>query len=572
MLRRAILGALLLATPAFARPLDELLPKKTILYVSLENVPRTKERFEGSALRALWDDESVQAFAANALDRAKAWLEKTRAEDGFTPIDVYEVVSGQLAVALSRIEPREGGDPKPRFVVLADVTGNEERVRELAGMVERSLDEAGDFRRDEEEFRGTSLVQYRTRRAGGEEDADDSTCWFLEDGLFGMAERVADLKEVLVLRSGVAEGALTENETYKRMRARLSARSDAVLFVNGLELFKAFQDAGTLDPRIVATIEALGLSSLEAFGMDAALGAADISMKGFLSMTGEKRGVMRLFAAGNTGAVPPGFVPPTSPSVGTFRLDAPDLMREMRRVAAAIDPGAAGMIDMVLGNVKAATGVDVEADVLGSLGKEVVFYTPRIVPAAPGGAGNPGPPALISIPRFVLAWKVTDGARLEGAFAKLFQQFGAMVEEQQFLGTKIRTLKAGLPVTPALAVLPDRLVVSMEADDLKELITRYGKDLKGMADEDDFRRATRGMPAERLGMSFAREARILRSSMIWPALGAAPGAQGMFDMDRFPSVETLERYLDGSATAIVDAEDGVAWHYRLKFKPQDRGE
>ena len=162
-----------------------------------------------------------------------------------------------------------------------------------------------------------------------------------------------------------------------------------------------------------------------------------------------------------------------------------------------------------------------------------------------------------------------DKARLEGALQAVYAQAGPMFQEGEFLGTKYRVLNMQpmIPVQPALALLPDHLVVALSLDDLKDVLTRYGKDVKGLIDDPEFARAIEHLPAERFALGFSREAKALRQGFLTGLIsGLSGGEEELFDAERMPSVETLERYIDVSGTALVNEEDGLTYVYRLGLK------
>ena len=92
------LAVLFCAPELQAEPFDRLLPDTTILYVSIENIARTKERFKESALQGLWDDPAVgNRSAPVVMDMETLALENTIGDtngDGEVGIDDFLFVLG----------------------------------------------------------------------------------------------------------------------------------------------------------------------------------------------------------------------------------------------------------------------------------------------------------------------------------------------------------------------------------------------------------------------------------------------------------------------------------------------
>jgi hypothetical protein len=102
---------------------------------------------------------------------------------------------------------------------------------------------------------------------------------------------------------------------------------------------------------------------------------------------------------------------------------------------------------------------------------------------------------------------------------------------------------------------------------LKDVIRNYGKDVKGIADSEDYRRGMALVPEARTMMSFSQIAKSIQGSIF----GMLTTAQSdVFEADKFPKQEVFEKYLDVAATAVVNEEAGVFYTYVVAFK-EDAG-
>jgi hypothetical protein len=200
---RTLFAALLLTAVAAAQSFDQMLPDSTIVYVSLESITRTKERYDKSPLAAFWKDEAMQAFAEKPRAKWAEWMDELRKEEGMTPSDVLDVLAGQAAFALVWGE----GFKKPKVLVLADIGENADKFQELVAKAEKQLLEEG-RKRDEQEFRGVKIVTYRQ----GEETT--GTSWLLDGKTFAMSEDADALKDLLA-RKDRKEGTLAARELYR---------------------------------------------------------------------------------------------------------------------------------------------------------------------------------------------------------------------------------------------------------------------------------------------------------------------------------------------------------------------
>lgn len=545
---RTLLAALLLATVAAAQSFEALLPDSTIFYVSLENLARTKERYEKSPLAALWNDDAMKAFAEKPLAKWAELMDEMRKDEGIAPGDVLDLLAGQLAFAFVWGE----GYDQPKGVLLADIGENGERFREFVAKAEKRFVEEGGRKKDEQEFRGLKITTYRE----GEETG--GTSWMLDGKTFALAENADLLKDVLA-RKDRTEGTLATRELYRRTRERAGGRApDLLLYADGVNFVKALRESEELDDEDMKIGTTLGLLAIEALEFDITLEPEGLVMRGFLGVKGEKTGILKIADGKNSALLPPRYTPADALSAGAWALDLPALWEEVRKVADAIEEGSMGTADEWMKAFKEETGVDIAADLIATLGAELTYHT------RPPAEGAMGPAAMLG--RIALAFQVKDRERFEGALDKVIAAFAPDMAAQDYLGVKLRLIQTPVGVQPAMAVLPDRLVFAVEADDVKDVITRYGKEAKGFLDREDVAKAIAKLPPQRFAISVEDAPKSLSTSMstlgtTMRMFGGREGAEvaEFVDFSLFPPAEVLAKYMGISAAAVVNEEDGVSF-------------
>jgi hypothetical protein len=124
-------------------------------------------------------------------------------------------------------------------------------------------------------------------------------------------------------------------------------------------------------------------------------------------------------------------------------------------------------------------------------------------------------------------------------------------------------------------VLPDRFVFALHLDDVKAILNRYGKDVKGIADRPEFARATEGLPAQRTMIDYADQARAIHQSLSGMADllgGILGGGPAMLDKSLVPGVEVFQKYLDASASAMASEERAIYYRARIGLKDVEEAE
>lgn len=616
---RHALIVLLLLMPPFARaeeeaaPFDRMLPDDTLLYVSLRSVPRTMERYREGALRAFWEEPAVATFTASLR---KGWGEamaRVKEKAGVSLEEMLDVVAGEVALFV----PAGGvGEDAMRYVILADIGGNGERVREILEGAERSILEGDRYRRFEEEFRGVTIVSYqstaekqepkgegrgeevveppepideegcdgglRVAEAEGSEEVapagesgDDGapTCWCLSGNLLAAASDVETLKRQFAYRDDESVPRLAEHDPYRRVISKTGARRDIVAYLGYPSMLKSLREDGTFDEEDARIFEAIGLASIDAIGGQIGLERDGFGVDFFVSVPGKKVGVLKLFDAPNEGLRPPPLVDPAVDTVNTWVVDLPGLWAEFRRIANTIEPGLLANVDGGLEMLKGASGVDLQADFIGALGKEITWYSASREVAGGEGEEAAEAPDREAMPAIVFAVALTDREKMDGALRGLLAAAQGMVriEEEEYLGVKIRNAITPFGMKPCYALLADHLLIALDAEDLKAVIRRVGKEVKSLRDTEEFERCAARLPEGRIVVGFTREARAMRQSFLGGFMlgfaSAMRGGEMPFDIQAFPPLEVLERYLDIGSASMTNDEAGIHLRYFMGMHP-----
>jgi hypothetical protein len=161
--------------------------------------------------------------------------------------------------------------------------------------------------------------------------------------------------------------------------------------------------------------------------------------------------------------------------------------------------------------------------------------------------------------------EIKDRERFEGALEKLLTAFGLAPVTQEYLGVKVRKVPTMFGIMPTFAVLPDRVLFSMETDLVKDVITRYGKEAPGFSDREDVRKALSALPAQRFIVSAEdlpkslSEASSSLASVMALAGSEEPELAASVDFSLFPPKEILAKYIGIGVGGMVNEEDGVSY-------------
>ncbi|MFQ5844051.1 MAG: DUF3352 domain-containing protein, partial [Planctomycetota bacterium] len=422
--------------------------------------------------------------------------------------------------------------------------------------------EAPEAHRVEEEFRGTAIVTWEGSGKENDDVVHGPISYFVSGNTFAVADGPDVLKDILTRRGEEETASLASSSLYRTLRDRVGRRSSLMGYINADEIWKLVEKMAD-DEQALTVLRALGVRGIQglAFSMD--LGDRGVSQAFYVHAPGRKTGILKLFGGENAGLGPPAFVPPEVAQAFTLALDFQLLWAEARRVMNEIRPGSAEMMDAQLEMFKQSMGVDIQADLIGNLGKNLTFYQlppPEKAAEEEGKAveGEEGPGAAPTVPPTpvtVFSMGVENKEKFENAVSTLLLAFGMPMEEQEYLGVKIRVEDAG-EMQPCFAVLEERFVFATHLDALRSVIRRQGKEVRGLVDTEEFARAMERVPGKRIGVSYSNPEQAMKMMGTMFAALQQENPLGV-DLSKFPSGEVFAKYLDVAGGAVVNAEDGI---------------
>lgn len=484
---RRLLAASLLVLAALAgaataeTPIPDVLPARTPILVYYEDLPATREAWEASPLKRLWDDPEITRFLAPLREQMEVekWEEITREHTGYSLSEILAQFDGQLALIfppdffefLDELdeegenpsgeiagEDPEGDDPESfdwsgPFAIMASMGDDAELFETLFGLMleeeRESLGPGEQIRESEEEFEGETLHLRERISAEGTETLEG---WALVDGMAIMAGQPEILRELVSRwKAGTAPGNLGASESFRSIRERHGGQ-DALVYIDFTPLYEMMHDAlleesaqqagGSPQPFPPERIlEAMALDAIESFYLCSS------------ELPGESRMHVGMNYAADVGLIKaiacvPGPCPRLpflskdllSFSIARFSLN--EMYVAIMEILAEANPDMALGIEMQLQQLNNATGIDFKGELLGSFG-DVVFSTSQAPMASSPGSS---PPFADMDQVFGLA--VTDRQSLEmtlGTLLAILGQGGELFETMEYLGATIQLFKMPIP-------------------------------------------------------------------------------------------------------------------------------
>jgi len=563
-----------------AVPLDRCVPEDVLLFAHVRDFPDLRERFEATPYGGLTDEPQVRRL----MDGLVALLLTGGAESLPGPVawaDMRDVLSGEVALVVGA--STGGADPFFPTMVVADVSGNAEPARLLMEDAAAAL--AGRMAREGGEpvgWKGAPFGPFRLfRLARRGADDREALSYVVTDRVLAVAAGDCRMLAFLIThQDGVRGGSLAESEGYRLARARMrrsgsiwaycraftqgggGAFGDVAVYVNPMALVNAYAPepaAGAevpAEPPLRPLLHALGLTDVKALGWCAELEDGAVTSRGFAWTPDGRRGLLKAFEPHGMDVAPPAFVDADAALYATFYLSIPRLWKEAKAAAERFRPDLVTMAELMLAGGGRRADVDVERDLIGSLGGRWTAYVPAAVQ-------TPDDP-----PRLNLAVTVTLSEPARFARAALGLLASAAAERLDGTGGRLWSIllpSGGGGRKLYAAVLADSALVSTSRQLALEVLAGRDGASSPLPGSPGFAAAAAHLDEDADGMIY--EDRRLTGPARLRAYGRRLAARGL----RLPDPEVLDGYRTPRAMTWKWTDEGLLWKGRQPCPPRRAG-
>jgi hypothetical protein len=339
-----------------AQPLVEHVPGDAVWYVGWRGADDLGEGYEGSNLQGLSEATELGEALSQTLDLIERMLRANgRDEDAAVVMGLVRVfwdASWRYPTAVY-VQPAADADMPVRVGVIWEVQG------EAADRLEAKLNEVVGLLRDE----GAPADLVSIRRT------DELVSW--EAGAL-------DAAELDVVAVGAS---LAENPEFRQTLTQVNTDGVLVMYADGQGLISLI-DQGVEGKGISQEIEmwskirnALGLEGLNAAAWSAGFDGKDWRVDLFVDAPAPRTGLLSLLDGDGITDEELEAVPGEATWMLGMRFDLGALLDSVRQGVAEIDPQMSPKLEEALAQGSRMTGVDIEADLIRSLGTAWFAYT-----------------------------------------------------------------------------------------------------------------------------------------------------------------------------------------------------
>ncbi|MFT3781770.1 MAG: hypothetical protein QM790_07095 [Nibricoccus sp.] len=518
----AVLASRLLAGVNLLDLVDEQCP----VVISVQDMPALVKNWEQSPWAKTWNDEQMRKFLAPLRAEMKIdhWDESCKAETGYTVSELLAMAKGQLMVALMSADfDVDAASPEIPVLIAIELGANTSKVAKI--IAENDAKEHTTVKK--EDFGGVELHIYQKSA----DDNSDDFVWAMDDGIWLLSPSKTTIQKTIdAMKKGRVASPLSGSDRYLQVRKR-NPDANVTLLANVQAIYPVLKTAAekqaegkgaTMGMPPGAILDAVGLATLRDLYLSVEVGEGATSISGGLTYS-ELKGLFKMMAYKDGPVAQPGFVSEKWIAASSMNFSFPEAYGALKEFLEALNPMISGIVQAQVKNLNQQLGIDLERDLIGSLGTSVIVGT-----APRPGASEDSPTALSEMDQFYsvsLGNPVSFTKAVDAIKRMMGPQAESMLTKREYLGQTIYTAASnGKPgqMGFSYAITPKYLFVSVgSASAIETAVQGLAGKQPSLWQKSEVKAALNDLPANASAFEYQNTRRMV-GSMIETLVQLAP--------------------------------------------------
>jgi prepilin-type processing-associated H-X9-DG protein len=547
----------LIASPfALAQPLADRVPADAIAYVGWQGSDALGDAYGKSHLKAVLDQSALPKFLGELLPRVAEPFEEHENDDEAMAtarmIRLLEAMRGPLwrrpsALYFAGLDLANPRNPMPRLAVICDAGGEAQALHDSIA-----------------------------KAVAAAKAADVPVSVGVHGGRFVVATFGMTVSPRFAALLGGPEAvapapALASHKPFADAIAQAQKQPAVAAYIDGEALVKIIDAAAAQgdaedEGKWTDVLDSLGVTDLQRFVWTAGFDGPNWATQAFIGAPAPRKGLASLFDDEPVSDEILRAVPKTATWVSASRFDLGATLTKIRDALGEADPEAQHGFDQFMGEIKAMTAVDFQADLFDPLGGEWTLYLDPVHV----GANYLG---------FTAVNRVDDGPKLQRTLERLETAVNNALAAQfaeEGVNISIRRTKIGdleihylsVPaIAPACAIGGDHLYLGLYPQSVAAAAAHVREKRPSILENERFTDLRAHLTQQSVsGINFADLPETAGNS--YPTfLAMSQFAIGMSDMFGFdvpallvPPLDTIRTHL--APAGSVSWVDDAGWHYK----------
>ncbi len=549
-------------------PADHLLPRSTLVMISVTDVPELIEKFDNTSIGRMSQDPKMKPLMSDLYMSIRGAITEFEDTVGLSLTELLKIPQGEITFAL--VPDEESNELIP--VLLIDVGKQLPKAKKLVEFGVGEIEKTG-VKKLEETVSGTKIITYAITQG-------DPLSYFEKDATYGISNRPDVLKQILEIWNGDEGKTLSENKSYAAIMQRCGGTEDerpqVIAFVDPIGIMHQ-TSRGDLGAQLtLAMLPPLGVDGIKGVGASVIFDTAQFEsiLHLHLLLDAPRSGVLKMIAFEPGDMTPERWVPRDAATYMTVHWDVETTYKELTKVYDSFrgDGAWAVMVQRAFDEVD----VNFEEELLPTLDGRLTYVSWFDRPVTQFSQNHL---VAVKLDDTKVAQKILDNVVerfLDGEDGAGRETFGGRVFYQQQRPPRNEDDDRPPEPAPCVGILDGYLILTSNAPIYKRAISTMSGTSGSLADELDFkliaskikRQPGGGRPAM---ISFSRPEETMR--FLYDLVHADRTRDGLrrgaennpflksineaLEKNPMPPFSVLKRYLAPTGAMVVDDKTGL---------------
>ena len=523
-----------------------LLPKDTLAFFSIANVPEFKKKWEKSSMGQLVRDPQLKPFLDDVEKQIEEASKKMEGEVGVSVAELLALPRGEVMIAVME-KPAQ----KISVVVSLEYRDGKATMDKLLKKMDEALEKEAEH--STEEINRVTVHVYTAKNIDPQ-NPFKTVAYFTTDSHIVFGSEVDALKEVLERWDGKSDDTLAQNDQFKYILNQCKSENGEPLvkwYINPIGVIQsgiavaqnAFPTAGV--GMAGAFLPMFGVDELKGWGGAIDMDEGDFEVLATSYVIAENpRGLMGLFKFPATNLTPPKWIPA---DIGSYMVINWSVLDAYKSVETLVDSfqGRGATARFLDNYAEQGPMIHFKKDIIDNVDGKI-----HVLQAEPKEAED-APPT----PQVLVSLGLKDAGKMKKVLAASAKGGNSNLETREFNGETI--YEVGSPAGDQVfsMVVSDGQLIFTNDTPLLEGVLRVESGRATLTESDEYKRVAKFYPSKTSMLSFQRSDAQLKT--YYNMLKSADNLWDGVDVSKLPPFEAISKYLQPSGGYTVPDQKGA---------------
>jgi len=535
----------------------QLLPEKTLAYIGISDIDKTKADFETTALSKILSEPDIRKLISDVWEKITKQIAEGGPEGGMlvamldpnSPMvtQALDLLHGQVCIALTDLDLAQLQNTMPQIVLIADA-GDKEQQNQITGTIGLLAtlvsSQAPGTENGAYEYKGADIITMTNNAA--------VLARTIHKGQFILCSSREAMEGVIDGLENASTENLTTHDSFAALQKKMGSDSEILMYLGLGEILDKFKSQ--IPVQAGPILAELGILGIRSAGYTTTIESNGFFVdRIFIHLEGERSGITKILSLEPVSEEVVKLVPQESIGFSATTINIAGIWDETKRILSAVNPQALEQIQMQMANLKTQMGIDVEGDIINNLSKGMVAYN-----AFTSSSEYPDMVGLIGL---------ENGAAFRSTLLEKLLPLAAFMVQfntEEYQGQTLYFVDIPAGVTTGqqgltqvgFVVTDNHLMIASSPAAIKQAMDQSSS-ATSILQNALYQEASKRIPVEGHTVSFSDAARAVEVGLnnLEGALSGIPDLP--FDFSMLPDSKVISQHLAPGIGRMISEEDGI---------------